>query len=804
MKHFILKGGAEAPNNGIGICAYRNTDREAASRNSTKLPITGGFASALWTRVLIPLLLFVFAMPMVMAQDEYFPTGNGDGTAENPFQITSAAELATFAELVNAGFTFDEENPNAVNYLTASYKLMNDIDLDGKKSEEDEGWTPIGGSTYDTGAPNVYNGNPFLGIFDGNGKKITGLYIKQEGGHKGLFGRISGVAATIRNLGVVGDVTNTAFAGNAYSEMVGGIVGSVQGGGLIENCWFSGSVTGVRGTIGGITGFLNPGIINKCWSDATVANTPVDNGRVGGIAGSIESGGNSSILSVVNNCYFSGKVISGTERNGGIVGSSNPGRVSNCYVTGDVEGNAWGAGGIVGFVQSNTIVENCYITGTVSELGSENHRTAGIVGRANNADTKLTIRNCVVLSLEIKGGAADVTARIHGQPENGNPAKDAEENILYYRFTYANNYAWEGVKNVSGASGEEGWGKDRFADNRQGADVSVLDIRAAGFFKEIFETPYTDKDGEAKWEGTLFEGVWDEVLESSWSYPGGSLPNLFGETVFVPLHLSYEEEDVEEPVITTHPLSQAVAIDGELTLSVAASSPDGGGLSYQWYSNDSASNEGGTAIEGATEASFEVNTEEGGVYYFYVAVTNGFLNGDEIVGKTVISNVATVTITNETIYYLTIEVSPEEVDNVAIGTAGYLEGATVTIKAGDPSGYTFSRWETDDADIVFASATSKETTFVMPDRDVTITAVYVLVTSSKEILANPLKAWVSNGVLNVSGLSLGKIWRMYDVTGAQIMQGVADGEQITIGINVPSGLYIIKSETHTVKVLIVN
>ncbi|RRD92753.1 hypothetical protein EII17_13660 [Clostridiales bacterium COT073_COT-073] len=57
------------------------------------------------------------------------------------------------------------------------------------------------------------------------------------------------------------------------------------------------------------------------------------------------------------------------------------------------------------------------------------------------------------------------------------------------------------------------------------------------------------------------------------------------------------------------------------------------------------------------------------------------------------------------------------------GSGKYSEGQTVSIKADDKSGYTFTGWTSDDG-VVFADAAAKETSFVMPAKAVTVTATY--------------------------------------------------------------------------------
>ena len=55
------------------------------------------------------------------------------------------------------------------------------------------------------------------------------------------------------------------------------------------------------------------------------------------------------------------------------------------------------------------------------------------------------------------------------------------------------------------------------------------------------------------------------------------------------------------------------------------------------------------------------------------------------------------------------------------GGGEYADGETVTVNAGERSGYTFAGWTTDSG-VQFADSKSAETTFIMPDKAVTVTA----------------------------------------------------------------------------------
>ena len=78
------------------------------------------------------------------------------------------------------------------------------------------------------------------------------------------------------------------------------------------------------------------------------------------------------------------------------------------------------------------------------------------------------------------------------------------------------------------------------------------------------------------------------------------------------------------------------------TLKADASVADRGTLTYQWYSSDSPTTDSGTAIEGATNATYDAHVDAGQIKYFYCVVTNtnSTVNGNKTASAT--SNIATV------------------------------------------------------------------------------------------------------------------------------------------------------------------
>ena len=122
------------------------------------------------------LLVAAMAMPKMAWAEVTTSQPNGDGSAQNPYQITTAAELAWFRDHVNAG------------NKTACARLEADIDMSSvchaaNESVEELSWVPI--SDYSQLAVNKW-----YGTFDGNNKTISNLYINTTANYSGLFGYI--------------------------------------------------------------------------------------------------------------------------------------------------------------------------------------------------------------------------------------------------------------------------------------------------------------------------------------------------------------------------------------------------------------------------------------------------------------------------------------------------------------------------------------------------------------------------------------------------------------------------------------
>ena len=245
------------------------------------------------------------------------------------FSINNADQLAGLARIVNGAAPGIAKDSFAGKTVT----LTDDIDLSsyGASFNSGKGWPHIGDSF----------GNAFKGTFNGNGKKVTNLYVNAadmaDGYYVGLFGAL--LEGTIKNLAVVGaDVTGR--------EYVGCVVGYISNGGTVTNCYSTGTVAG-RNYVGGIAGGngVNSTLTN-CYSACDVDGYYA----VGGITGKDSDTGRTS------NCYSTGSVT-GDDSVGGIAGIVAGGHVTECAALNPVVKGTGNVGRVAGTVNGNGVSE---------------------------------------------------------------------------------------------------------------------------------------------------------------------------------------------------------------------------------------------------------------------------------------------------------------------------------------------------------------------------------------------------------------------------------------------------------------
>jgi hypothetical protein len=281
-----------------------------------------------------------------------FAYSGGNGSEQNPYLISSKADMEQLATNVNGGQT----------YSGTYFKLTRDL------TEASDTLTTIVGNS---------SSNYFSGTFDGNGHKIAV-------NRRGIFGRIQN--ATIRNLEVCGKITTPSYS----SYYVGGICAYAISSNIM-NCRNSAEIESSSTVdysytfyVGGICGFAssNNTIINCCNTNTVSgtinsSNTYIPSSYSGGICGCIGTDNQ------ISNCYNTGNITARSLSNGvikaqsyagGICGGATnaSGKIQNCFVANCQINNGTDATRAkIGRIGVDGIYSNCYADDMSTQLNGD-------------------------------------------------------------------------------------------------------------------------------------------------------------------------------------------------------------------------------------------------------------------------------------------------------------------------------------------------------------------------------------------------------------------------------------------------
>lgn len=240
----------------------------------------------------------------------------GEGTAESPYQISTAEDLLNVWQ---GGY----------------YRLTKDIESDSCFL-----------------SPIIYVADDAV-IIDGNGHKVTILkkqsdsdsYISDEDfgpyDNTGLFG--IGYNVTLRNL-IIAFPCDYTLEGRAD---VGGFVGLGKNLNLSQ-CAFYGDINGGN-SVGSLVGRAKDSHIQASYAEGTIDGLGSE--YVGGLVGYAEN-------TVIDDCISKSDINSNAYHCGGVVGESMS-VIRNCYATGNIDGQF--SGGICGRNKgTNAVVSNCF------------------------------------------------------------------------------------------------------------------------------------------------------------------------------------------------------------------------------------------------------------------------------------------------------------------------------------------------------------------------------------------------------------------------------------------------------------
>ncbi len=238
------------------------------------------------------------------------PAPAGLGTEADPYQIAILDHLLWITENTSSWDKY--------------FIQTADIDASATSSwNSGEGWIPIGDS-----------GVKFGGSYNGNGYLISGLTSNINNDRVGFFGYIIG--GQVKNLGLV-DINIT---GESYC---GAIAGVFTTGSVIENCFATGSVNGIK-TLGGLVGYKSESSITNSYASVSVTASDASS-LSGGLVGNNRNSGTISF------CFATG-VVTGNTYIGGLVGANYNSPITNSLWDIEATGQNTSAGGGTGKITS--------------------------------------------------------------------------------------------------------------------------------------------------------------------------------------------------------------------------------------------------------------------------------------------------------------------------------------------------------------------------------------------------------------------------------------------------------------------
>ena len=214
----------------------------------------------------------------VLEEEDPYPVAKefkGNGTKSSPYLISDASELRKLAKDVENGNSYSGKYFKMTNDITINKNVLTDDgELNGDGSNF-ELWFPIGYSISIS-----YKTKEFSGNFDGDGHKISGVYIHFE------------ELRDIEYLALFGYVKNASISNLILVDSY------IHGKGDKDLKYINHGTSGIVGTA---DGFVE---INNCHNYATIIQEDYYNGSAAGILAYFKFGSGGSII----NCTNHGKI----------------------------------------------------------------------------------------------------------------------------------------------------------------------------------------------------------------------------------------------------------------------------------------------------------------------------------------------------------------------------------------------------------------------------------------------------------------------------------------------------------------
>lgn len=313
--------------------------------------------------------------------DIYDPSaGTGKPEEKDWVEISSAAQWIALANVEDVPSDGTDSPSKQQVEWSKNYRLANDIDFSTLTAEQQTKTKSIGTVTY-----------PFMGEFDGNGHKITGLTLSNS--DSGLFW-YTGATAYIHDLTIEG--ANVLFSDNAA-------VLAHNNYGRIEKCAVvNTNITADTGAVLGGMVSRNYGVIRSSYvQGGTLTSNSLTATGHAGFVGANETGG------LIEGCWTSMAVNTTSEYAGGFVGLGYGGTIRNCFALGNVSARGYSGGFVGRSVYNGNTYENCYAAGVVTVTGEQGNGFIGgnKPGSAFQYDQSVGIKNCYFNSATVPGNA---------------------------------------------------------------------------------------------------------------------------------------------------------------------------------------------------------------------------------------------------------------------------------------------------------------------------------------------------------------------------------------------------------------
>ena len=231
-----------------------------------------------------------------------------------------------------------------------NYRLIADIDFSKLSAADQMKTKSIGTVTY-----------PFMGEFDGQGHKITGLTLSNS--DSGLFW-YTGATAYVHDLTI--DSANVLFSDNA-AVLVHNNYGRLEKCAVVNT-----NITADTGAVLGGMVSRNYGVIRESYvqGGTLTSNTTSSVGHAG-FVGANEAGG------LIERCWSSMDISTQSAHAAGFVGLGYGGTIRNCFALVNVSARTHSGGFVGRSVYQGNVYENCYAAGVVTVTEKEGN---GFIG----------------------------------------------------------------------------------------------------------------------------------------------------------------------------------------------------------------------------------------------------------------------------------------------------------------------------------------------------------------------------------------------------------------------------------------